>query len=143
MKEERMLILNMLNEGKITADEAVSLLNALPSEGCSFDDFARSVKTKVEDFAGKAEPKVKKAAQDIRDRSVEAFDNIKAKIEEKRAESAAAAEKENGYAADSDEYVDITAGVDEDYDESTQRDSEMERNEDTLPVDEAEPINEE
>ncbi len=143
MKEERMLILNMLNDGKITADEAVSLLNALPSEGCSFDDFARSVKTKVEGFAEKAEPKVKKAAQDIRDRSVEAFDNIKDKIKEKRAESAAAAEKENGYAADSDEYVDITAGVDEDYDDSTQRDPETERNEDTLPVDEAEPINEE
>ena len=145
MKEERMFILNMLNEGKITADEAVNLLNALPSPSASFDEFARGVKSKAADFREKAEPKVKKAAQDIRDRSVEAFGNLKDIIKEKtsQGECAAAADKEDGYAADCDEYVEITAGVDEDYDESTQRDSEMERSDDTLPVEEAEPINEE
>ena len=110
-----------------------------------YADKAEGVKSKAADFREKAEPKVKKAAQDIRDRSVEAFGNLKDIIKEKtsQGECAAAADKEDGYAADSDEYVEITAGVDEDYDESTQRDSEMERSDDTLPVEEAEPINEE
>ena len=136
MKEERMFILNMLNEGKISADEAVNLLNALPSPERSFNDFAREMKNKAVDFKEKAEPKVKKAAQDFRDRSVEAFDNIKDIIKEKTAQCESAASSDD--IIDDGEYVDITASVDEDFDETTQRDSESARDEDTVPVEDSE-----
>lgn len=80
-----MFILNLLKEGKINADEAVNLLNALAAtETNGFDEFARGVKVKAADFAEKAEPKMKKAAYDIRSKSAEVFDSIKEKIKERK-----------------------------------------------------------
>ena len=109
MREERMFILNMLSDGKITADEAVNLLNALNTpESRSFDEFARGIKGKAAVFAEKAEPKVKKAAQGIKDVSVEVFGGIKEKMMEKKAQ-----DDENG--PTDAEYVEV---VFEDADES-------------------------
>ena len=142
MKEERIFILTMVNEGKITAAEGVELLNALAASESSIDidGFVNGVKGKTADFADKAKPKVKKAARDIRDKSVEVFGNIKDKINDKfgASESAAAKDEDDIIDDESGEYVDITAAVDSDYTERTQRDSEMERNEDTLSVEEDE-----
>ena len=82
MKEERMMILNMLNDGKITADEAVALLNAISNdkEKLDLDSFARGVRGKAADIAERAEPKMKKAAQEIKEKSVEVFGTISNKF---------------------------------------------------------------
>ena len=138
-----MFILTMVNDGKITAAEGVELLNALAAteNGIDLDSFARGVKDKTVDFADKAKPKVKKAARDIRDKSVEVFGTIKDKINDTFGQSETAASKEDQILdgdGEGSEYVDITASVDSDYDERTQRDPEMERNEDTLPTEDEE-----
>lgn len=109
MKEERMMVLNMVNEGRITAEEAVNLLNALNKSNsetisATAKTFAKGVKEKTADIVEKAEPKVKKAAQDIAEMSVEVFGNIKDKIKEKTSQS----EDET---CDCSEYVDITDTV--------------------------------
>ena len=136
-----MFILTMVNEGKITAAEGVELLNALASceSTIDLDGFARGVKDKTADFADKAKPKVKKAARDIRDKSVEVFGTIKDKFSDKFGTSEGAAAKDDEILdgdGEGSEYVDITAAVDSSYNERTQRDSEMERNDDTLPLEE-------
>lgn len=72
MKEERMFILTMLNEGKINSDEACRLLAALkpekntPSEiGEKVNKYAKTVKNKVTKIAKDAEPTVKKCADAV------------------------------------------------------------------------------
>ena len=134
MKEERMLILTMLNEGKITADEAVNLLNALAKsadgKGSDFDNFAKGVKFRATSFAERAEPKVKKAAKGFKQKSAEVFGNLKERIMEKtsQADVTAAASEEF-------DYVDLNKEADN-LSEKTERDPEMARNEDTLPIEE-------
>lgn len=127
MKEERMLILTMVNEGKITAEEGVNLLNALAKsnagKGCDFDNFARGVKFRATSFAERAEPKVKKAAKGFKEKSAEVFSNLKERIMEKTSQAEVTAS-----ASEEFDYVDLS--------EQTDRDPEMERNEDTLPVEE-------
>lgn len=92
MKEERLMILKMIEEGKINANEGVNLLNALRGDGKSFkrsevedklskavktvDAFAKDVKVKVEDFAKDAEPKVKEASQVVLEKTSVAFDEL-------------------------------------------------------------------
>lgn len=138
-----MFILTMVNDGKISASEGVELLNALAASESSidFDGFARGVKDKTADFADKAKPKVKKAARDLRDKSVEVLGNIKDKINDKFGSSESAAAKETEVLdgdGEGSEYVDITAAVDSNYTDQTQRDPEMARDEDTLEVEEDE-----
>ncbi|MBO5561820.1 MAG: hypothetical protein J6A07_09230 [Firmicutes bacterium] len=132
MKEERMLILTMLNEGKITADEAVNLLNALTKSSedkkSDFDNFARGVKFRATSFAERAEPKVKKAAKGIKQKSVEVFSNLKERIMDKTAQAEVTAG-----ASEEFDYVDLNKEAD-DLSEKTDRDPEMARNEDTLPI---------
>ena len=117
MKEERMYILTMLNEGKITADEAVCLLNALAStEPRGFDEFAKSVKEKAVNFAEMAEPKVKKAAKDIKDKSVEVFGSIKGKFKEMKENDNINDAEESEYVivSDEDEIIDASDDISED-----------------------------
>ncbi len=59
MKEEKMSILKMLDEGKITADEAVKLMEAVSAGG---DKTFAMMKEKLSSFASNAKPVVKKAA---------------------------------------------------------------------------------
>lgn len=89
MKEERMFILNMLNDGKLSADEACKLLAALkdfPGEGVSAEigekvnKCAGAVKEKVKKIAKEAEPAVKKYADKVSDK----IDDIKTGIKNKK-----------------------------------------------------------
>ncbi len=57
MKEEKMAILKMVEDGKITADDAVKLMSAMNS-GSAFSD----VKEKLSSLTKDAKPVVKKAA---------------------------------------------------------------------------------
>lgn len=87
MKDETMMILKMIESGKITADDAVKLINALKSDGKSTTEKIDSVKKKVTKFAKEAEPKVKAAANVIVEKSTELGSNFKKKVEEKINES--------------------------------------------------------
>jgi transcriptional regulator len=86
MKEERIMILKMVDEGKITADDGVKLLKALSRSGDTEEKISKAAKhfkDRVSDIAKEAEPKVKKAAHDIRVRSGEVADVIGEKIKNK------------------------------------------------------------
>jgi hypothetical protein len=99
MKEERMQVLNMLGEGKISADEAERLLDLLTKPNKSdrkekmadftaeFGDkavvFNEKVESLVKDFAEKlenvakdVEPKFKKATQIIIEKTVATVDEL-------------------------------------------------------------------
>lgn len=86
MREERMAILKMIENGKITADEGVKLLNAINS-GTKKSDVISDVKNRVTKFAKGAEPKVKAVAGKVADKSMEIGAGVKKKVEEKIAES--------------------------------------------------------
>ena len=82
MKEERMFILKMVQEGKITADEAVKLLDSISSSH-SKSDTMRQVKEKANDIIEDAKPVVKKYANkatkvlnDVVDAFKEGVDNF-------------------------------------------------------------------
>lgn len=90
MKEERLTILKMVEEGKISADDAVKLMNSLSGAGSkkcdiedkfnkagqNFDSFAKDIKSKVETFAKDAEPKMKHTAQSILARTSEVMEEL-------------------------------------------------------------------
>ncbi|MCD7777081.1 MAG: hypothetical protein LUH47_01040 [Clostridiales bacterium] len=89
MKEERILVLNMLNEGKITADEAFKLLSVLNGsepvkENGEFSEkvnkYAGDIKKKVTKLAKDAEPTVKKYAEAVGDK----IEDIKSGIKNKK-----------------------------------------------------------
>lgn len=51
MKNERMMILEMVNEGTISVDEAVKLLNALNKSNINcFDEFAQDIKYNIQNI---------------------------------------------------------------------------------------------
>ena len=82
MKEERMFILKMVQDGKITADEAVKLLESI-SPSHSKSDTIRQVKEKANDIIEDAKPVVKKYANkatrvlnDVVDAFKEGVDNF-------------------------------------------------------------------
>lgn len=99
MKEERMQVLNMLGEGKISAEEAERLLELLTKSGKSdrrekiadftaeFSDkavvfnekveaIAKEFADKLESVAKDVEPKLKKATQIIIEKTVSAVDEL-------------------------------------------------------------------
>lgn len=113
MKEERMFILNMLNDGKISADDACKLLAAIKPSGeksAEIGDkvgkYAKDLKTKVSKIAKDAEPKVKKYAEAVNDK----FEDIKSNIKSKKASKAA---EEEIIIVDTDEYSDEEGEADE------------------------------
>lgn len=77
-----MFILNMVNEGKIKAQEGEALLKALI---CTYGGMERldKVKAKVMDFAKEKEPMVKQLAQDIAEKSADAMDCMSKTIKDK------------------------------------------------------------
>ncbi len=86
MKEERLMILRMIDEGKISADDGVKLLKALSKSGDTEEKIskaAKQIKDKVTDIAKEAEPKVKKAAQDLKVKGGEVANEIGEKIKSK------------------------------------------------------------
>lgn len=84
MKENAtMMILKMIENGKITADEGVKLIDAVNSAGKA-SDMIHSVKKRVKKMAKDAEPKVKAAAETIVEKSAEFGSAVKKKINESK-----------------------------------------------------------
>lgn len=92
-KEERMMILNMVQDGKLTSDEAAKLLDALkvgtPEVEHTFDmeekihkftqsvdSFARDVTDKLGTAFKDAEPKIKKATKKAVEKTASVIDDI-------------------------------------------------------------------
>ncbi len=83
MKEERMMILRMVDEGKINVDDGVKLLKAINKASDTEEKISKAankIKTKVSDFAEEAKPVVKKAAHDLKVKGGEMADEIGGKI---------------------------------------------------------------
>lgn len=91
MKEERLMILKMVEEGKVSADEAVKLLNAVNGTkndkyfdfedkvnkaAKSMDEFAKDVKVKLTGVAKEVEPKVRKTTQAVIEKTGEVVDEF-------------------------------------------------------------------
>ena len=91
MNEEKLMILKMVDEGKISTNEAVKLINALsekkPDRSIELEDkvqkatkavdnFAKDVKTKVGEIAKNAEPKVRDATFAIVDKTTEITEEL-------------------------------------------------------------------
>lgn len=102
IKEERLYVLNLLGEGKITADEATSLLESLAATEqigyVSFEEydaedklekFSKSVECFAKDFSGKIEntfkdmePKVRKTTKAIMEKTAVIIDDISNSLNE-------------------------------------------------------------
>ncbi len=89
MKEERMAILKMVEEGKISTDDAVKLLDSIAAQkkssgfdekinkaARSMDCFAKEVKEKVSEAAKDFEPKVKNTAKIIVEKTTAFVDEL-------------------------------------------------------------------
>ena len=97
MQEERMQVLKMVDEGKITVDEAAKLLDTLKGGNDTgrqfeekFKDFAQDMKEfckdvtcKINEMTKKAEPKVKEFAKTVVTKTAEVADNISQSLNEK------------------------------------------------------------
>ncbi|MCL2664313.1 MAG: hypothetical protein FWE82_01745 [Defluviitaleaceae bacterium] len=99
MKHERLKILEMLDNGKITADEAARLLQALKTDtndesfydGFYFDHEAAEerIKAFAKDFSGKVqnlykdvEPKIKKASNTVLEKTAKVIDELAKSLHE-------------------------------------------------------------
>ena len=101
MKEERMFILNLLSEGKVSADEAAKLLESVgkkPRKEYWDDDvtaeerlknFSKSVESFAKDFGSKMqtaykdmEPKVRKTTKVIMEKTASVVDNMSKSLHE-------------------------------------------------------------
>ena len=138
MKEERLMILNLLNEGKITASEASELLGALGKavqaeykktkkgydfghHGWDYDDhdmeeklkkFSQAVDNFSKEFGEKVsgtfkdiEPKVRKTAKTVMEKTASVVDELARALNEsvKNMEEKMKAEKENCCCCDDDD----------------------------------------
>jgi len=98
MQEERMLVLKMVDEGKICVDEATKLLDALKTTGAhagptfeeKFNSFTNDTKEFFKDVGCKinkmyknAEPKIKDAAKTVVAKTADIADNISQSLNEK------------------------------------------------------------
>ncbi len=82
MKEERMFILNMINEGKITPQEGEALLKAL---NCGNMEKIEGIGAKVMDFAKENKPRMCHAAHNLAEKSADVMENVGKAIKEKTA----------------------------------------------------------
>lgn len=91
MQEERMAILKMVEEGKISPNDAVKLMYALNSErpkrdfcieekfnkaSQAMDEFAKDVREKMSSVAKEVEPKFKKTTHTIIEKTSEIVDEL-------------------------------------------------------------------
>ena len=96
MQEERMQVLKMVDEGKITVDEATKLLEGLRATGgdkqfeekfqafaSDMKEFCKDVACKINEATKKAEPKVKEFAKNVASKTAEVADNISLSLNEK------------------------------------------------------------
>lgn len=82
MKEERMFILNMVSDGKVTAQEGELLLKALGASGNCVEKMD-GIRTKVMDFAKENEPRMRQMAHTIAEKSADVMDSVSRSIKEK------------------------------------------------------------
>ena len=101
MQNEKMRVLDLLEAGKITADEATRLLEALGVNkqfiskesrenmeekfqqfAKDVNKFAKDVGGKMQDFYKEVEPKLKKASQHALEKAASALDNLACSINE-------------------------------------------------------------
>jgi len=98
MQNERMQVLKMIEDGKISVDEAAKLLEALRVSAapagpdlnekfkdfaCDMKDFCKDVTCKINEMTKKAEPKVKEFAKTVVSKTAEVADNISQSLNEK------------------------------------------------------------
>jgi len=97
MQEERLQVLKMVDEGKITVDEATKLLDALKLAGGpqanldeKFNAFAKDTKeffkemgAKINEMYKEAEPKIKEATKTVVSKTANLADNISQSLNEK------------------------------------------------------------
>ena len=97
MQEERMQVLKMVDEGKISVDEATKLLDALRITGgvqSNFEDkfnafakdtkeFFKDVGNKINEMYKDAEPKIKEATKTVVSKTANLADNISQSLNEK------------------------------------------------------------
>ena len=99
MKDERLMILEMVKEGKISPDDATKLLNSL--QGCKVEDsiefdveekfnkfcnsmevFAKDMKDKLGHAFKEAEPTVKKATKKAMEKTICVLDDVSKSLNE-------------------------------------------------------------
>ena len=122
MKQERMKILGLLEEGKISAEEAGMLLEKVIHDGHHFisDDTAEQVEEKIHNFVKSAEkfakefgskaaeaykevePKLKKASQTVLEKTAHVVDDIAHSLHESIESAKKAAEEAEAKADDDD-----------------------------------------
>ncbi|MCL2169555.1 MAG: hypothetical protein FWB74_05965 [Defluviitaleaceae bacterium] len=99
MQEERMQILKMIEDGKITVDESIKLLDALggavaKAPSADFEkkfnsfvkdtgDFFKDMGKKVNEMYKSAEPKIKDATKTVVAKTAEVCENISKSLNEK------------------------------------------------------------
>ena len=96
MQEERMQVLKMVDEGKITVDEATKLLETLKGgdSGKQFEEkfkafsqdmkeFCKDVTCKINEMTKKAEPKIKEFTKNVVSKTADIADNISQSLNEK------------------------------------------------------------
>lgn len=117
MKHERLKVLEMLESGKITAEEATKLLEAMKGAGHDHevhtftldegnlnrftqgvDNFAKDFGGKVENLYKDIEPKVKKASQAVLEKTAAVFDEIARSLNESLESARKTAEENHGEA---------------------------------------------
>lgn len=125
MKEERMAVLNMLEKGVITAEEAEKLIRALQDTdswdfskeeissnltgalnkaGDVIGSFAKTVGEKAEEAAKEVEPIIKKMAHTMADKAASAAEEVKNFAEKKKQQM----ENEKVDEDEDDEYYDLS-----------------------------------
>lgn len=91
MKDERIMILKMIEDGKISADDGVKLIKALHNvEGSetvkkvvkNIDGFAKDMKDKITEMAKDAEPKVKHATKVVVEKTGVVVDELGKNLKE-------------------------------------------------------------
>lgn len=99
MQSERLQVLKMVEEGKITVDEATKLIETLSNttEGSThinfeekfnnfsqnMQDFAKDVSCKVNEIYKSAEPKIKEFTKSVVSKTADLADNISMSLHEK------------------------------------------------------------
>lgn len=88
MKKERMAILKMVNDGKITVDEAVKLMETIKStKSVDAGDVIDSVRERVCEIVEDAKPVVKKYAGKAKEMGEDVYNKGKTKVQEYRAKA--------------------------------------------------------
>ncbi len=83
MKKERLAILKMVDEGKITVDEAIKLLETIKkSNSVDAGEVLESVKERVGEIVDDAKPVVKKYANKAKEVSEDIYNKGKIKMSE-------------------------------------------------------------